>query len=79
MAHIFKLTRLSHIRIVTECTNTNSNSHHLLMQVFADHETSLNPIYVPRSMLWNLQRRTVYFGTSISTIFKGKKKNQGYY
>ncbi|RDY12333.1 Protein ROS1, partial [Mucuna pruriens] len=40
-------------------------------EVFADHDSSLNPISVPRSWLWNLNRRTVYFGTSIPTIFKG--------
>ncbi|KAG7946255.1 hypothetical protein I3843_14G030500 [Carya illinoinensis] len=40
-------------------------------EVFADHESSLNPIDVPRSWIWNLRRRTVYFGTSVSTIFKG--------
>ncbi|KAL6493765.1 Protein ros1a [Orobanche gracilis] len=40
-------------------------------EVFADHESSLNPINVPRSLLWNLPRRTVFFGTSVSTIFKG--------
>ncbi|KAJ9555007.1 hypothetical protein OSB04_009621 [Centaurea solstitialis] len=40
-------------------------------EVFADHESSINPIDVPRSWLWNLPRRTVYFGTSIPTIFKG--------
>ncbi|XP_057983221.1 transcriptional activator DEMETER-like [Malania oleifera] len=40
-------------------------------EVFADHDSSLNPIGVPRSWLWNLPRRTVYFGTSIPTIFKG--------
>ncbi|KAL2487223.1 Protein ROS1 [Abeliophyllum distichum] len=40
-------------------------------EVFADHESSLNPISVPRDWLWNLPRRTVYFGTSIPTIFKG--------
>ncbi|XP_052199092.1 transcriptional activator DEMETER [Diospyros lotus] len=40
-------------------------------EVFADHESSLNPIDVPRAWLWNLPRRTVYFGTSVSTIFKG--------
>ncbi|KAI3458882.1 hypothetical protein Pfo_015545 [Paulownia fortunei] len=40
-------------------------------EVFADHESSLNPIDVPRSLLWNLPRRTVFFGTSVSTIFKG--------
>ncbi|CAI9778950.1 unnamed protein product [Fraxinus pennsylvanica] len=40
-------------------------------EVFADHESSLNPINIPRDWLWNLPRRTVYFGTSIPTIFKG--------
>nr|XP_043632656.1 DNA glycosylase/AP lyase ROS1-like [Erigeron canadensis] len=40
-------------------------------EVFADHDSSLNPINVPRSWLWNLPRRTVYFGTSIPTIFRG--------
>ncbi|KAK4385628.1 DNA glycosylase/AP lyase ROS1 [Sesamum angolense] len=40
-------------------------------EVFADHESSLNPIDVPRSLIWNLPRRTVFFGTSVSTIFKG--------
>ncbi|KAL6586276.1 hypothetical protein OROMI_001264 [Orobanche minor] len=40
-------------------------------EVFADHESSLNPIDVPRNLLWNLPRRTVFFGTSVSTIFKG--------
>lgn len=43
------------------------------MQVFADHESSHNPIDVPRDWLWNLHRRTVYFGSSIPTIFKGKQ------
>lgn len=45
------------------------------MQVFADHASSLNPIDVPRAWIWNLHRRTVYFGTSIPTIFKGKAAN----
>ncbi|XP_052172680.1 protein ROS1A-like isoform X5 [Diospyros lotus] len=40
-------------------------------EVFADHESSINPIDVPRAWIWNLARRTVYFGTSIPTIFKG--------
>ena len=42
------------------------------MQVFADHESSLKPIEIPRAWIWNLPRRTVYFGTSIPTIFRGK-------
>ncbi|GMH09903.1 hypothetical protein Nepgr_011744 [Nepenthes gracilis] len=40
-------------------------------EVFADHDSSLNPIAVRRDWLWNLPRRTVYFGTSIPTIFRG--------
>ncbi|OMO73112.1 hypothetical protein COLO4_27244 [Corchorus olitorius] len=40
-------------------------------EVFADHESSLNPIDVPREFIWNLPRRTVYFGTSVTSIFKG--------
>ncbi|OMO82072.1 hypothetical protein CCACVL1_12092 [Corchorus capsularis] len=40
-------------------------------EVFADHDSSLNPIDVPRKWLWNLPRRMVYFGTSVPSIFKG--------
>ncbi|CAI9273143.1 unnamed protein product [Lactuca saligna] len=40
-------------------------------EMFADHASSLNPIDVPRAWIWNLPRRTVYFGTSVSTIFRG--------
>lgn len=40
-------------------------------EVFADNDSSLIPIDVPREWLWNLPRRTVYFGTSIPSIFKG--------
>ncbi|KAJ8478604.1 hypothetical protein OPV22_022331 [Ensete ventricosum] len=40
-------------------------------EVFADHDSSRNPIDVPREWIWNLPRRTVYFGTSVPTIFKG--------
>nr|7YHQ_A Chain A, Sex-determining region Y protein,DNA glycosylase/AP lyase ROS1 [synthetic construct] len=40
-------------------------------EVFADHASSLNPINVPRELIWELPRRTVYFGTSVPTIFKG--------
>lgn len=39
--------------------------------MFADHASSLNPIDVPREWLWYLRKRTVYFGTSIPTIFRG--------
>ncbi|KAL3701272.1 hypothetical protein R1sor_019294 [Riccia sorocarpa] len=45
-------------------------------EVFADHETSINPITVQRTLLWNLPRRLVYFGTSVTSIFKGLSVNQ---
>ncbi|KAK4785239.1 hypothetical protein SAY86_001928 [Trapa natans] len=40
-------------------------------EMFADHKTSMNPMVVLRSSIWKLPRRTVYFGTSVSSIFKG--------
>ncbi|XP_027111389.1 transcriptional activator DEMETER-like [Coffea arabica] len=40
-------------------------------EMFADHESSMNPIDVPRDWLWQLPRRTVYFGTSVTSIFRG--------
>ncbi|XP_010543600.1 PREDICTED: transcriptional activator DEMETER isoform X2 [Tarenaya hassleriana] len=45
-------------------------------EVFADHESSLNPIDVPREWIWNLPRRIVYFGTSVTSIFKGLSTEQ---
>ena len=42
------------------------------MQVFADDETSKNPIQIPREWIWDLPRRIAYFGTSTTTIFRGK-------
>ena len=40
-------------------------------QVFADHESSLHPLQVPRSLIWSLRWRFVYFGTSLPNIVKG--------
>ncbi|XP_047046196.1 protein ROS1A-like [Lolium rigidum] len=40
-------------------------------EVFADHDSSRNPVDVPRSWIWDLPKRTVYFGTSTPSIFKG--------
>ncbi|XP_019427909.1 PREDICTED: protein ROS1-like isoform X2 [Lupinus angustifolius] len=40
-------------------------------ELFADHASSVQPIDIPRAWIWNLPRRTVYFGTSVSSIFKG--------
>uniref|UniRef100_A0A9I9DP18 HhH-GPD domain-containing protein n=1 Tax=Cucumis melo TaxID=3656 RepID=A0A9I9DP18_CUCME len=43
-------------------------------EVFADDETSKNPIQIPREWIWNLPRRIAYFGTSTTTIFRGLAK-----
>ncbi|XP_073066355.1 protein ROS1A-like [Primulina eburnea] len=40
-------------------------------EVFADHESSLRPISVPRKWIWNFRRRSLYCGTSTTSIFRG--------
>ncbi|KAI5083352.1 hypothetical protein GOP47_0003095 [Adiantum capillus-veneris] len=40
-------------------------------EVFADHASSLEPLQVPRSYIWSLERCFVYFGTSVTNIFRG--------
>lgn len=45
-------------------------------ELFADHDSSLKPIDVPREWIWDLPRRTVYFGTSVTSIFRGMSTEQ---
>uniref|UniRef100_A0A1J3FB03 Transcriptional activator DEMETER n=1 Tax=Noccaea caerulescens TaxID=107243 RepID=A0A1J3FB03_NOCCA len=45
-------------------------------EFFAHHESSLKPIDVPRDWIWNLPRRTVYFGTSVTSICRGFSTEQ---
>ncbi|KAF2584350.1 hypothetical protein F2Q70_00033867 [Brassica cretica] len=40
-------------------------------EVFADHDSSINPIDVPRAWLCGLVKRTVHFGTTVADMFKG--------
>jgi hypothetical protein len=47
------------------------NYSNVILQVFADHDSSRNPVDVPRDWIWDLPKRTVYFGTSVPSIFKG--------
>ncbi|KAK7279541.1 hypothetical protein RJT34_24594 [Clitoria ternatea] len=49
----------------------NSQTVRGTLLLFADHASSIQPIDIPREWIWNLPRRTVYFGTSVSSIFKG--------
>ncbi|KAG0612102.1 hypothetical protein M758_6G001700 [Ceratodon purpureus] len=45
-------------------------------EVFADHASSIVPIDVPRTLLWDLRRRFVYFGTSVTSIFKDMSQEE---
>ncbi|KAK4409047.1 DNA glycosylase/AP lyase ROS1 [Sesamum angolense] len=40
-------------------------------EVFADHESSRHPIAVPREWIWNLRRRALFCGTSVTSISRG--------
>ncbi|XP_040994832.1 DNA glycosylase/AP lyase ROS1 [Juglans microcarpa x Juglans regia] len=40
-------------------------------EVFAYDETSQNPIHVPREWIWHLERRTAYFASSATAVFRG--------
>ncbi|XP_075107325.1 protein ROS1A isoform X2 [Nicotiana tabacum] len=63
--------------ILIPCRTANRGSFPLngtyfqVNEVFADHESSKNPIPVPRTSIWHLRRRTLLCGTSVTTIFKG--------
>nr|TKR85555.1 transcriptional activator DEMETER-like [Populus alba] len=39
-------------------------------EVFADHKSSYDPIIVPRELLWNHVKRTLYVGSSTKSIFR---------
>ncbi|KAM0874008.1 hypothetical protein ACQ4PT_037701 [Festuca glaucescens] len=43
-------------------------------EVFADHASSRFPITIPRECIWELERRVVYFGSSIHSITKGQPR-----
>ncbi|KAI5066887.1 hypothetical protein GOP47_0017415 [Adiantum capillus-veneris] len=45
-------------------------------EVFADHESSLQPFQVPRSLIWDLHRCLVYFGTSLTQIVRGFTRDE---
>ncbi|XP_031281232.1 transcriptional activator DEMETER-like [Pistacia vera] len=70
-SHIVRGTLLIPCRTAMRGSFPLNGTYFQVNEVFADHDSSLNPINVPREWLWNLPRRTVFFGTSIPTIFKG--------
>ncbi|KAL3634612.1 hypothetical protein CASFOL_021666 [Castilleja foliolosa] len=45
-------------------------------EVFADHETSHNPINIPREWIWNLQRRALFCATSVSSACRDMDQDE---
>ncbi|CAJ1932445.1 unnamed protein product [Sphenostylis stenocarpa] len=41
-------------------------------EVFVDYASMIHPMNVPRKWLWNLEKRIVYIGTTVSSIMRGK-------
>ncbi|KAI3741989.1 hypothetical protein L1987_59668 [Smallanthus sonchifolius] len=70
-SQVVRGTILMPCRTATRGSFPLNGTYFQVNEMFADHTSSLNPIDVPRAWIWNLPRRTVYFGTSVSTIFKG--------
>ncbi|KAI3522791.1 hypothetical protein L1887_00841 [Cichorium endivia] len=70
-SQVVRGTILMPCRTATRGSFPLNGTYFQVNEMFADHSSSLKPIEVPRAWIWNLPRRTVYFGTSVSTIFKG--------
>ncbi|MCL7045451.1 hypothetical protein MKW94_009611 [Papaver nudicaule] len=70
-SHIVRGTLLIPCRTATRGSFPLNGTYFQVNEVFADDDSSRNPIEVPRSYLWNLPLRIVYFGTSATSIFKG--------
>ncbi|KAK9691657.1 hypothetical protein RND81_09G210200 [Saponaria officinalis] len=45
-------------------------------EVFADMGTSVRPLIVPRELIWNLRKRTLYCGTSTFSIAKDTTEDE---
>lgn len=46
------------------------------MKVFADYDSSINPIDVPRKLIWDLDRRIAYFGSFYLSFVKINFQNK---
>uniref|UniRef100_A0A452Z805 HhH-GPD domain-containing protein n=2 Tax=Aegilops tauschii subsp. strangulata TaxID=200361 RepID=A0A452Z805_AEGTS len=66
-----RATILVPCRTATKGSFPLNGTYFQVNEVFADHKSSYDPIYVAREQLWKLERRMVYFGTSVPSIFKG--------
>ncbi|XP_048444775.1 DEMETER-like protein 2 isoform X3 [Pyrus x bretschneideri] len=69
-------TLLMPCRTATRGSFPLNGTYFQVNEIFADYETSIRPIEVPRSSLWSLARLTVYCGSSTSSILKGLQLNE---
>lgn len=63
---------MNHVHDEMEGNNLCWFMYIVLLQVFADHESSYDPIIARREWIWKLPKVTVYIGTSTTTMFRGK-------
>ncbi|KDP33380.1 hypothetical protein JCGZ_12929 [Jatropha curcas] len=69
-ANIVRGTILVPIRTALKAKFPLNGTYFQVNEVFADDETSKTPLIVNRDSIGNLKRRTVYFGTSATSIFR---------
>lgn len=50
--------------------SSNIDYERFVFQVFADHETSINPIIFRRELCDGLEKRALYCGSSVLAIFR---------
>ncbi|XP_031111177.1 DNA glycosylase/AP lyase ROS1-like isoform X2 [Ipomoea triloba] len=68
--------------ILIPCRTANKGSFPLngtyfqVNEVFADHESSVCPINIPRKWIWNLTQRYLYCGSTASAIARGMEMNE---
>ncbi|XP_059446497.1 transcriptional activator DEMETER-like [Corylus avellana] len=70
-SNIIRGTILIPCRTATKGSFPLNGTYFQVNEVFADDESSQNPIHVPREWLWHLERRTAYFASSTSALFRG--------
>ncbi|XP_047083047.1 DNA glycosylase/AP lyase ROS1-like [Lolium rigidum] len=72
--HMVKGTVLIPCRTASEGNFPLNGTYFQEHEVFADHASSCFPITIPRECIWELERRIVYFGSSIHSITKGQPR-----
>ncbi|KAH1042055.1 hypothetical protein GYH30_024391 [Glycine max] len=70
-SQIVRGTLMIPFRTTTRGSFPLNGTYFQVNELFADQASSVQPIDIPMECIWNFPRRLVYFGTSVSSIFKG--------